>query len=157
MEIFDFLKLKLPIIQAPMAGGFNTPELASLIANSGGVGSFFSPTVITDVEDNAKIMDEEPFGPLLQIDSFKSIDEIIDRANRLDFGLASYAFTNDPKITDNSRSEIQAGLLAVNSNVVSTPETSFGGIKQSGYGSKGGIEGLDAFLVTRFISETYNI
>ena len=56
-----------------------------------------------------------------------------------------------------SGSEIQAGLLAVNSNVVSTPETPFGGIKHSGYGSEGGIEGLDAFLVTRFISETYNI
>ena len=67
------------------------------------------------------------------------------------------AFTNDPKIIDNLRSEIQAGLLAVNSTVVSTPETPFGGIKHSGYGSEGGIEGLDAFLVTRFISETYNI
>ena len=121
------------------------------------VGSFFSPTVMTDVKDNAKIMNEEPFGPLLPIDSFKSVDEVIDRANRLDFGLASYAFTNDPKIIDNLRSEIQAGLLAVNSTVVSTPETPFGGIKHSGYGSEGGIEGLDAFLVTRFISETYNI
>ena len=73
---------------------------------------------MTDVKDNAKIMNEEPFGPLLPIDSFKSVDESIDRANRLDFGLASYAFTNDPKIIDNLRSDIQAGLLAVNSTVV---------------------------------------
>ena len=120
-------------------------------------GSFFSPTIMTDVDDSAKIMNEEPFGPLLPIDTFKSVDEVIDRANRLDFGLASYAFTNDPKIVDNLRSEIQAGLLAVNSTVVSTPETPFGGIKHSGYGSEGGVEGLEAFLVTRFISETYNI
>jgi len=120
-------------------------------------GSFYAPTVLSNVSDNAKIMNEEPFGPLLPIDSFKSVDEVIDRANRLEFGLASYAFTNDPKIVNALKSEIQAGLLAVNSTAVSTPETPFGGIKHSGYGSEGGIEGLDAFLVTRFISEIYNI
>jgi succinate-semialdehyde dehydrogenase/glutarate-semialdehyde dehydrogenase len=118
-------------------------------------GSFFAPTILTNVSDNTKIMNEEPFGPLLPIDTFNSVDEVIDRANRLDFGLASYAFSNDPKIVSFLKSEIQAGLLAVNSTVVSTPETPFGGIKQSGYGSEGGIEGLDAFLVTRFISESY--
>jgi succinate-semialdehyde dehydrogenase/glutarate-semialdehyde dehydrogenase len=120
-------------------------------------GSFYAPTVLSNVSDNAKIMNEEPFGPLLPIDSFKSVDEVIDRANRLEFGLASYAFTNDPKIVNALKSEIQAGLLAVNSTAVSTPETPFGGIKHSGYGSEGGVEGLDAFLVTRFISEIYNI
>jgi succinate-semialdehyde dehydrogenase/glutarate-semialdehyde dehydrogenase len=118
-------------------------------------GSFFAPTILTNVSDNTKIMNEEPFGPLLPIDTFNSVDEVIDRANRLDFGLASYAFSNDPKIVSFLKSEIQAGLLAVNSTVVSTPETPFGGIKQSGYGSEGGIEGIDAFLVTRFISESY--
>jgi succinate-semialdehyde dehydrogenase/glutarate-semialdehyde dehydrogenase len=118
-------------------------------------GSFFAPTILTNVSDNTKIMNEEPFGPLLPIDTFNSVDEVIDRANKLDFGLASYAFSNDPKIVSFLKSEIQAGLLAVNSTVVSTPETPFGGIKQSGYGSEGGIEGLDAFLVTRFISESY--
>ena len=118
-------------------------------------GSFFAPTILTNASDNTKIMNEEPFGPLLPIDTFNSVDEVIDRANRLDFGLASYAFSNDPKIVSFLKSEIQAGLLAVNSTVVSTPETPFGGIKQSGYGSEGGIEGLDAFLVTRFISESY--
>lgn len=118
-------------------------------------GSFFAPTILTNVSDNTKIMNEEPFGPLLPIDTFNSVDEVIERANRLDFGLASYAFSNDPKIVSFLKSEIQAGLLAVNSTVVSTPETPFGGIKQSGYGSEGGIEGLDAFLVTRFISESY--
>ena len=120
-------------------------------------GSFYAPTVLSNVSDNAKIMNEEPFGPLLPIDSFKSVDEVIDRANRLEFGLASYAFTNDPKIVNALRSEIQAGLLAINSTAVSTPETPFGGVKHSGYGSEGGVEGLDAFLVTRFISEIYNI
>ena len=120
-------------------------------------GSFYAPTVLSNVSDNAKIMNEEPFGPLLPIDSFNSVDEVIDRANRLEFGLASYAFTNDPKIVNALKSEIQAGLLAVNSTAVSTPETPFGGIKHSGYGSEGGVEGLDAFLVTRFISEIYNI
>jgi len=102
-------------------------------------------------------MNEEPFGPILPIDSFNSVDEVIARANRLDFGLAAYALTNNSKIVNTLKSDIESGLLAINSGVVSTPETPFGGIKHSGYGSEGGVEGLDAFLVTRFISETYNI
>ena len=102
-------------------------------------------------------MNDEPFGPLLPIDSFRSIDEVIERANRLEFGLASYAFTNDSKIINALQADIQSGLLAINSMVVSTPETPFGGIKHSGYGSEGGVEGLEAFLVTRFLTETYNL
>ena len=120
-------------------------------------GSFYAPTVLSNVSDEAKIMNEEPFGPILPIDSFNSVDEVIARANRLDFGLAAYALTNNSKIVNTLKSDIESGLLAINSGVVSTPETPFGGIKHSGYGSEGGVEGLDAFLVTRFISETYNI
>jgi succinate-semialdehyde dehydrogenase/glutarate-semialdehyde dehydrogenase len=71
--------------------------------------------------------------------------------------LAAYAFTNNAKIVNALKSDIESGLLAINSGVVSTPETPFGGVKHSGYGSEGGVEGLDAFLVTRFVSETYNI
>jgi succinate-semialdehyde dehydrogenase/glutarate-semialdehyde dehydrogenase len=120
-------------------------------------GSFYAPTVLSNVSDEAKIMNEEPFGPILPIDSFNSVNEVIARANRLDFGLAAYAFTNNAKIVNTLKSDIESGLLAINSGVVSTPETPFGGVKHSGYGSEGGVEGLEAFLVTRFISETYNI
>jgi succinate-semialdehyde dehydrogenase/glutarate-semialdehyde dehydrogenase len=120
-------------------------------------GSFYAPTILSNVSDNAKLMNEEPFGPVLPIDSFNSLDEVIERANRLEFGLASYAFTNDSKIVNALQADIQSGLLAINSMVVSTPETPFGGIKHSGYGSEGGVEGLEAFLVTRFLTENYNI
>lgn len=120
-------------------------------------GSFYAPTILSNVSDNAKLMNDEPFGPVLPIDSFNSLDEVIERANRLEFGLASYAFTNDSKIVSALQEDIQSGLLAINSMVVSTPETPFGGIKHSGYGSEGGVEGLEAFLVTRFLTETYNI
>ena len=120
-------------------------------------GSFYAPTVLSNVSDEAKIMNEEPFGPILPIDSFNSVDEVIARANRLDFGLAAYAFTNNSKIVNALKADIESGLLAINSGVVSTPETPFGGVKHSGYGSEGGVEGLEAFLVTRFVSETYNI
>ena len=118
-------------------------------------GYFYAPTVLNNVSDATKIMNEEPFGPVAPISSFSTVDEVIERANRLDFGLAAYAFTHNPKIISRLRNEIETGLLAVNSTVVSTPETPFGGIKHSGYGSEGGIEGLEAFLVTRFITEIH--
>ncbi len=82
------------------------------------------------------------------------MDEVIDEANRLEFNLAAYAFTHNPAIIKLSNN-VRSGMLAINSIVVSTPETPFGGIKHSGYGSEGGIEGLEAFLVTRFISEVH--
>ena len=84
-------------------------------------GSFFAPTILTNVSDNTKIMNEEPFGPLLPIDTFNSVDEVIDRANRLDFGLASYAFSNDPKIVSFLKSEIHASI----------PSETFNGIVNS--------------------------
>ena len=100
-------------------------------------------------------MNDEPFGPVAPIDSFGSVDEVIARANRLPFGLAAYAFTEDPALISRLKDDVETGLLAVNSTVVSVPETPFGGVKHSGYGSEGGIEGLEAFLTTRFVTETY--
>jgi len=118
-------------------------------------GSFYAPTVLNNVSDNARIMNDEPFGPVAPIDSFASVDEVIARANRLPFGLAAYAFTEDPALIARLKEDVETGLLAVNSTVVSVPETPFGGVKHSGYGSEGGIEGLEAFLTTRFVTETY--
>jgi len=118
-------------------------------------GFFYAPTVLNNVPKSAMIMNEEPFGPVAPISTFKDVDEVISEANRLNFGLAAYAFTHNPAIIDKLRDNIESGMLAINSIVVSTPETPFGGIKHSGYGSEGGVEGLEAFLVTRFMSEIH--
>ena len=118
-------------------------------------GSFFEPTLIKDVPDTAKIMVEEPFGPVAPSAPFSSIDEIIERANSLPFGLASYAFTSNPRTSQILKSEIESGMLAINSMHIHSVETPFGGLKHSGYGYEGSIEGLEAFLVTKYSSEIY--
>ena len=119
----------------------------------GNQGFFFEPTVITDIPDDSKIMTEEPFGPLAPIVPFKTFDEVVERANSLPFGLASYAFTTSSATANAVGDAIQAGMVGINSVAVSTPETPFGGVKDSGYGSEGGIEGLQAYLNTKFISQ----
>ncbi|MBS0246538.1 MAG: NAD-dependent succinate-semialdehyde dehydrogenase [Proteobacteria bacterium] len=119
----------------------------------GNQGFFFEPTVITDIPDDSKIMTEEPFGPLAPIVPFKTFDEVVERANSLPFGLASYAFTTSSATANAVGDAIQAGMVGINSVMVSTPETPFGGVKDSGYGSEGGIEGLQAYLNTKFISQ----
>jgi succinate-semialdehyde dehydrogenase/glutarate-semialdehyde dehydrogenase len=116
-------------------------------------GYFFEPTVITDVPDDSKIMTEEPFGPLAPIVPFKTFDEVVARANSLPFGLAAYAFTSSGATATAIGDALQSGMVGVNSVAISTPETPFGGIKESGYGSEGGIEGLEAYMNTKFISQ----
>ena len=119
----------------------------------GNQGYFFQPTVVTDVPDDSKIMTEEPFGPVAPIVTFKTFDEVVERANSLQFGLAAYAFTSSEKTAAAIGDQLQSGMVGVNSVAVSTPETPFGGVKESGYGSEGGIEGLQAYLSTKFISQ----
>ncbi len=119
----------------------------------GNQGFFFEPTVITDVPDDSKIMTEEPFGPVAPIVPFKTFDEVVQRANSLQFGLAAYTFTNSSSQAIAIGDAIQSGMVGVNSVAISTPETPFGGIKESGYGSEGGIEGLQAYMNTKFISQ----
>ena len=120
----------------------------------GNKGTFWAPTVMTDVPRDAKIMNEEPFGPLAPMMPVKSVDDAIEEANRLTFGLAAYAFTTSGKTANKLAESIESGLLAVNSTVVSTPETPFGGVNESGYGSEGGTEGIEAFLRTKLVTET---
>ncbi|MGF1620026.1 MAG: NAD-dependent succinate-semialdehyde dehydrogenase [Rhodomicrobiaceae bacterium] len=119
----------------------------------GNRGYFYAPTVLSDVPDSAKIMSEEPFGPLAPVTHFDSFDEVIERANSLPLGLASYVFTSDAGKANRVSDALDAGLVGVNSPFVSTPETPFGGVNESGFGSEGGIEGLDAFLRTKFVVE----
>jgi succinate-semialdehyde dehydrogenase/glutarate-semialdehyde dehydrogenase len=119
----------------------------------GNQGFFFQPTVVTDVPDDSKIMTEEPFGPVAPIVPFKTFDEVVERANSLEFGLAAYAFTSSGATAMAIGDAIQSGMVGVNSVAISTPETPFGGVKESGYGSEGGIEGLHAYMNTKFISQ----
>jgi succinate-semialdehyde dehydrogenase/glutarate-semialdehyde dehydrogenase len=119
----------------------------------GNQGFFFEPTVITDIPDDSKVMTEEPFGPMAPIVPFKTFDEVVARANSLPYGLAAYAFTSSGANAMAIGDAIQSGMVGVNSVMISTPETPFGGVKESGYGSEGGIEGLQAYLNTKFISQ----
>jgi succinate-semialdehyde dehydrogenase/glutarate-semialdehyde dehydrogenase len=116
-------------------------------------GFFYTPTVLADVPAEARIMTEEPFGPLAPIVPFKSFDEVVERANGVAYGLAAYAFTSDEKRATAIADALQWGMVGVNSLAVSTPETPFGGIKDSGHGSEGGIEGLEAYLNVKFIAQ----
>lgn len=116
-------------------------------------GYFYAPTVLADVPDDAMIMNEEPFGPLAPITSFTDFDDVIERANSLDYGLASFVFTKDLTKASKTESALNAGLVGVNHLMVSTPETPFGGVNASGYGSESGIEGLEAFMRTKFVTE----
>jgi succinate-semialdehyde dehydrogenase / glutarate-semialdehyde dehydrogenase len=128
-------------------------KIATGGSRQGNQGFFFQPTVITDVPDDAKIMREEPFGPVAPVVPFKTFDEVVERANSLPFGLAAYAFTSSGATAAAIGDALQSGMVGVNSVAISTPETPFGGVKESGYGSEGGIEGLQAYLNTKFISQ----
>ena len=119
----------------------------------GNQGYFYEPTVITDLPDDSMLMTQEPFGPLAPVVAFKTFDEVVERANSLPFGLAAYAFTGSAQTANLIGDALQSGMVGVNSINISTPETPFGGVKESGYGSEGGIEGLQAYLNTKFISQ----
>jgi succinate-semialdehyde dehydrogenase/glutarate-semialdehyde dehydrogenase len=119
----------------------------------GNEGFYYEPTIVTDVPDHSLIMTEEPFGPIAPIVTFKTFDEVVERANSLEFGLAAYAFTTSIVRAAAIGDALQTGMVGINSVAISTPETPFGGIKHSGHGSEGGIEGLEAYLNVKFISQ----
>jgi len=119
----------------------------------GNKGYYYLPTLLRDVPDDAIIMREEPFGPIAPTTTFSTFDEVIERANALPFGLASFVFTRDLSLAQKTELALDAGLVGVNHMMVSTPETPFGGVNESGYGSESGTEGLEAFLRTKFVTE----
>jgi succinate-semialdehyde dehydrogenase / glutarate-semialdehyde dehydrogenase len=120
----------------------------------GNKGYFFEPTVVTDVPKTARAMNDEPFAPLAMISPFSKFEDAAEEANRLPFGLASYAFTKSAKTATAIGAAVEAGMMSINHVALALPETPFGGIKDSGYGSEGGTEGIDAYLSTRFITQT---
>jgi succinate-semialdehyde dehydrogenase/glutarate-semialdehyde dehydrogenase len=119
----------------------------------GNQGYFFEPTVVTDLPDDSKLMTQEPFGPIAPVVTFKTFEEVVARANSLPFGLAAYAFTSSERTATAIGDALEAGMVGVNSVAVSSPETPFGGIKDSGYGHEGGIEGLEAYTAKKFIAQ----
>jgi succinate-semialdehyde dehydrogenase/glutarate-semialdehyde dehydrogenase len=118
----------------------------------GNRGYFWQPTVLGDVPESARIMQEEPFGPVVPIVPFSDPDEVLARANGTPFGLASYVFTGSHEKAMRLADGLEAGMVGHNTFNVSLPEAPFGGVKESGYGSEGGVEGLEPYLVTKFIS-----
>jgi succinate-semialdehyde dehydrogenase / glutarate-semialdehyde dehydrogenase len=132
-------------------------RLQGAIVRSGGErlrspGYFWAPTVLSDVPDSARTMNEEPFGPVAIIKSFRTHAEVIRAANRLPYGLAAFAFTNSAGQVNLLGEQLEAGMVGINSYLISVPESPFGGMKESGHGSEMGVEGLDACLVTKFVS-----
>ena len=119
----------------------------------GNKGFFFEPTVLTDVPKDARIMNEEPFGPVATIAPFRDFDGAVSEANRLNYGLAAYAFTKSAKTAAAVGAAVETGMIAINSAALALPEVPFGGVKDSGYGSEGGAEAIEAYLVTKFISQ----
>jgi succinate-semialdehyde dehydrogenase / glutarate-semialdehyde dehydrogenase len=118
----------------------------------GDVGNFFAPTVLVDVPLTAQVFNDEPFGPMSAVRGFDNLADAIAEANRLPFGLASYAFTTSLKNAHLLSRSIEAGMLWINQPAMAWPEMPFGGLKDSGYGSEGGPEALEAYLNTRSVS-----
>ena len=118
----------------------------------GNKGNFFEPTVLTNVPLDARVMNEEPFGPLAIISSFASLPDALAEANRLPYGLAAYAYTRSSKTAGALSRGIQSGMVSINHHGLGLPEVPFGGIKDSGYGSEGGADAIDAYFNTKYVT-----
>jgi succinate-semialdehyde dehydrogenase/glutarate-semialdehyde dehydrogenase len=115
-------------------------------------GYFFEPTVIREVDGAMRIMTEEPFAPVMPLLDFSKLDDVIAAANNTPYGLAAYVFTNDLTVATRMAEGLEAGIIGINDPVPATPQCPFGGMKQSGLGRELGIEGLDAYLETKYVS-----
>ena len=118
----------------------------------GNVGFFWEPTVLVDVPDHSKIMQEEPFGPVAPITPFDSLDEVIEKSNSLQYGLAAYVFTQSDNTRELLVNSLESGGIAFNSAAPVPSDLPYGGLKDSGYGYEGGIEGVEAYLHKKLVS-----
>jgi succinate-semialdehyde dehydrogenase / glutarate-semialdehyde dehydrogenase len=119
----------------------------------GNQGFFFEPTVFTDVPLDARIMNEEPFGPIAAINRFADEEEAFEEANRLPFGLAAYAYTRSAETQTKLAARVESGMISINHHGLALPEVPFGGVKDSGYGSEGGAEAIEGYLNTKFVTQ----
>lgn len=150
----------------PLANERRIPALEELIADAveqggkletggrriGNSGNFFEPTVLTNVPVSARIMNEEPFGPIAIINPVSSLEEAITESNRLPFGLASYAFASSQAAVHAIGTRVESGMTTINHLGLALPEVPFGGIKDSGYGDEGGSAAIEAYLVTKYVT-----
>src|SRR5579875_2941654 len=116
-------------------------------------GFFWQPTVLAETPVTARIMNEEPFGPVAVVNPFATFDEAVEQANRLPYGLAAYAFTESGKRAMLIGDAIEAGMVAINAVTLAAADAPFGGVKESGFGAEDGPEGLEACLVTKTIHQ----
>lgn len=118
-----------------------------------GEGFFFQPTVLADVPMNARVMHEEPFGPIAVLMPFDEMADGLKEANRLPYGLSAYAFTSSARTAIDVADGLEAGMIGINQYRIVATELPFGGMKESGHGSEGGIEGIEHYLTNKFISQ----
>ncbi|WP_449413677.1 NAD-dependent succinate-semialdehyde dehydrogenase [Pandoraea soli] len=118
-----------------------------------GEGYFFEPTVLADVPKDARVMHEEPFGPIAVLMRFDQLEDGLAEANRLPYGLSAYAFTNNARTAIDVGDGLEAGMIGINQYRIVSTELPFGGLKESGIGSEGGAEGIDFYLANKFISQ----
>jgi succinate-semialdehyde dehydrogenase / glutarate-semialdehyde dehydrogenase len=137
------------LVADAVAGGATLAAGGSRIGNAG---NFFEPTVLTHVPTTIAAMNEEPFGPMALIRPFRDVEEALSEANRLDFGLAAYGYTRSAETANRMADGIETGMLSINHHGLSLPETPFGGVKDSGYGSEGGVEAVEAYLSGKFVT-----
>ena len=136
--------------------GNATDKGAKLLAGGSRIGNqgyFHEPTVLAEVPLDAEVMNDEPFGPLALLNPMSGEDAMIAEANRLPYGLAAYAWTDDPARRRRLAAEVEAGMLAINGASVSAVDAPFGGVKWSGYGSEDGREGVMACMVPKTVHE----
>ena len=117
-----------------------------------GAGYFYQPTVLTDVPDDAELLQEEIFGPVAPVKGFADEDEAIAAANNTEYGLVAYVFTNDLKRALRVCERLDTGMIGLNQGIVSNAQAPFGGVKQSGFGREGGYEGIEEYLETKYVA-----
>jgi succinate-semialdehyde dehydrogenase/glutarate-semialdehyde dehydrogenase len=117
-----------------------------------GAGYFYEPTVLAGVPDDARMLDEEIFGPVAPVATFATDEQALEAANRTEFGLVAYVYTRDLERAFRVCEGIETGMVGLNQGVVSNPAAPFGGVKQSGFGREGGFEGIGEYLETKYVA-----
>jgi len=154
-------------VMGPMANPRRPAAIESLVADAvshgaqvrtggerrGDKGFFFSPTILAEVPTAARVMNEEPFGPVILTQRFATFDDAVEQANRLPFGLAAYAFTENGRRANLIADALESGMVGVNTTMIAGADSPFGGVKESGHGSEDGPEGFQACLVTKAIHQ----
>jgi succinate-semialdehyde dehydrogenase / glutarate-semialdehyde dehydrogenase len=119
----------------------------------GNKGYYFAPTILTHASQESRVMNDEPFGPVAVMIPFAEFDDAVAEANRLPYGLAAYAWTKSAKTANLIGAAVESGMVSINHVALALPEVPFGGVKDSGYGSEGGSEAMDAYLNSKFVTQ----